>query len=414
MPRQRGPYSGVLFVIYGNMVLYGFVQTMRGVIYPLMKNNFAVSYSRQGFMVFLVSCTSVAACAAAGIFLNRFGFRKSIAAGFAAVLAGMASFLAAPQSGAAAGFPVIAGMFILIQAGLGFFEIGLNGMGAKTFTKKSALMMNLLHFFYGMGAILGPAFAGFVANGLGLNWRLVYPIGLIPTAAMALVTFFVMPKDPPPAGADPGPVPADTAGKSGAGRTAANGFTFWSALREPMVWRFGIILGLASAGEVSTANWSGLYLQDVYGYDPKTTGAAFLSLFYIFYTTVRLFGGFIIEKTGYFKSLLFAAGAIVILFAAGFSLGRNGIWILPFTGLFLAIIYPTVLAVNIRILGERAQTAGSAILVIAFSLGGIIQFLIGLTNRYLGEAWGYRSCIVYTTVMGILLWRLSRIIFLCK
>ncbi|MDR1420729.1 MAG: MFS transporter [Treponema sp.] len=402
MHHQHKASSGILFVIYGNMVLYGFTQTMRGVVYPLVKNSFTVSYSRQGFMVFLVSCTSVAACAAAGVFLNRFGFRKSMAAAFTAVFAGMATFLAAPKDGAAAGFWMIAGMLILIQAGLGFFEIGLNGMGAQTFTKKSALMMNLLHFFYGMGAVLGPLFAGFVINGAGLDWRFVYPAGLVPVAVMALVTFFAAPKEAPPAGAGAATVP------DGSGNGAA-GFTFWSALREPMAWRFGIILGLASAGEVSFANWSGLYLQDVYGYDPRTTGAAFLSLFYILYTTTRLFGGFIIEKAGYFKSLLFVTGASIILFTLGFAFGRNGIWILPFTGLFLAIIWPTVLAVNIHVFGERAQTAGSAILVIAFSLGGIIQFTIGLTNRYLGEAWGFRSCVVYILAMGILIWRLSRI-----
>jgi fucose permease len=413
MLHQRRASSGVFFVIYGNMILYGFVQTMRGVVYPLVKNNFDVSYSRQGFLVFLVSCASVAACAAAGVFLNRFGFRKSMAAAFTAVLAGMASFLAAPEKGAAAGFWIMAGMFILIQSGLGFFEIVLNGMGAKTFTKKSALMMNLLHFFYGMGAVLGPAFAGFIANGLGLSWRLVYPIGLVPVALMALVTFFMAPKETPPAvpaiPADTAPAQADPSGGNG-----AEGFSFWSALREPMVWRFGVILGLASVGDVSMTNWSGLYLQDVYGYDPRTTGAAFLSLFYILYTATRLFGGFVIEKAGYFKSLLFASGAVVILFCSGFILGRNGVWILPFTGLFLAILYPTVLAVNIHVFGKRAQTASSAILVIAFSLGGLIQFLIGITNRYLGEAWGFRSCVLYIAAMGLLLWRLSRIVFLHK
>ncbi|MDR2815482.1 MAG: MFS transporter [Proteiniphilum sp.] len=395
---QRKPYTGILFIIYGNMILYGFIQTMRGVIYPLVKNDFSVSYSRQGFLVFLVSFVSVSACAAAGFFLSRFGFRKSMAAGFTAVTAGMASFLFSPGSSMAGGFWITAGMIVLIHAGLGFFEIGLNGMGARTFTRNSALMMSLLHFFYGVGAVLGPLFAGFTSNGLGLNWRFIYPLGLVPVAVMALVTFFITPKDDPPGTAD-----------SPAGKTpsvSGKQFTFWSALRDPLVWQFGLLLGFVSAGEVGSANWSGLYLQDVYGYDPKTTGAAFLSLFYILYTSSRLLSGFVIEKTGYFRSLSIAACIIIVLFAAGFGLGKNGVWILPFTGFFLAICYPTLLAAGIGIFRERAQTASSAMIVISFSLGGVLQFLIGLVNRYIGEAWGYRCCLVYLIVFAILLQRL--------
>ncbi|MDR2371061.1 MAG: hypothetical protein LBD71_06245, partial [Treponema sp.] len=120
----------------------------------------------------------------------------------------------------------------------------------------------------------------------------------------------------------------------------------------------------------------------------------------------RLLNGFIIEKTGYFRSLSIAVCTIIILFAAGFGLGKNGVWILPFTGFFLAICYPTLLAAGIGIFRERAQTASSAMIVIAFSLGGVLQFLIGLVNRYIGKAWGYRSCLVYVIVFAILLQRL--------
>jgi fucose permease len=408
MSEQRRPSSwkAILFIIYGNMVLYGFVQTMRGVIYPLAKSDFDASYSRQGFLVLLVSCMSVLSCALAGLSLHRFGFRKSIGAGFAALMAGMLFFCFIPPGGAAGGFWVVSGTFLLIQAGLGFFEIGLNGMGAKTFTKKSALMMSLLHFFYGMGAITGPLFAGFVADGIGLNWRFVYPAGLVPVAIMAALTFFITPKDE--TGARPPDISAETPPGMSAAAPRAERFTFRSALKEPMVWRFAVILGLSSAGEVGTINWSGLYLQDVYGYDPKVTGAAFLSLFYILYTASRLFSGFIIEKAGYIRSLLLASAAAITLYALGFLLGRGGIWILPFTGVFLAIIWPTMLAVNISVFRERAQTASSVMLVIAFSLSGVVQFLIGLVNRYAGEAWGYRSCLVYLTIMIILLLRLGR------
>jgi hypothetical protein len=40
--------------------------------------------------------------------------------------------------------------------------------------------------------------------------------------------------------------------------------------------------------------------------------------------------------------------------------------------------------------GKGVQTAVSAIIVIAFSLNEIIQYLVGLINRFISEAWGYK------------------------
>jgi fucose permease len=404
MPRSRR--FSIFFIIYGNMVLYGFIQTIRGVVFPLVKNDFAASYSRQGLLVFLISVMSVLSCIAAGVFLSRFGFKRSLLFGFVLVIAGMASFYFVPAGNKAVfiGFWITAGVFLILQMGLGFFEIGLNGIGVKTFTKKSALMMSLLHFCYGVGAVIGPAFAGFIAGRPAMGWRLIYPLGIIPVGLMALLSFLLAPGRKAEAEASP----VDNPAAGTAGNTGAGGYGFWSAMKDPMVWHFGFLLGLSSVGEMGISNWGGLYLQDVYGLDPKTTGAAFVSLFYILYTVARLFGGFVIEKAGYLRSLLAAVAAILVLLAAGFSLGRNGIWLLPLTGLFLAILYPTLLAVSAGIFRERAQTASSAIIVISFSLNGIIQYSIGLVNRYIGPAWGYRSCILYILVLGILLYRLER------
>jgi fucose permease len=404
MPRSRRFI--LFFIIYGNMVLYGFIQTMRGVVFPLVKNDFAASYSRQGLLVFSISVMSVLSCMAAGVFLSRFGFKRSLLFGFAVVMAGMASFYFVPDGSRAliAGFWITAGMFLLIQMGLGFFEIGLNGIGLKTFTHKSALMMSLLHFFYGAGAVIGPAFAGFIAARPGMGWRHIYPLGLIPVGLMALLSLLLAPGRKAEKGSPENP----SAGMNAGAPSGPGSYGFWSAMKDPVVWRFGFILGLAEVGEMGISNWGGLYLQDVYGLDPKTTGAAFVSLFYILYTAARLLGGFVIEKAGYLRSLLAAVAAILVLLCAGFSLGRNGIWLLPLTGLFLAILYPTLLAVSAGFFRERAQTAGSAIIVISFSFNGLIQYGIGLVNRFIGPAWGYRSCMLYILVLGILLYRFKR------
>lgn len=160
--------------------------------------------------------------------------------------------------------------------------------------------------------------------------------------------------------------------------------------------------------EFGAANWGGLYLRDVYGLDPRVTGAGFVSLFYILFTLSRLFSGWMIERVGYLRSLQMAVVATMLSFLVGFAAGRGGIWVLPVTGLFIAIMWPTVMAVAMQVFAGDAPVATSAIITISGAINGVFQLVIGLTNHYAGFAWGYRSCLLYAAVVLVMLQLLSR------
>ena len=373
----------LVFIIFADMSLLGFLNSMRGVSFPLIKNSFDVSYNNMGLMGALTSFSAVCFCIVSGNFMNRFGLKKTIVSGFFFVVLGAGSLYFASA------FWITVCFFLILQAGFGFFEIGLNGAGVRFFTVKSALMMNLLHFFYGVGAIGGPRFMGFMVNRMDLRWQDVYPLGLVPALILLALTITIR-----FAGREP---------RRPAAGTAPEGPSFWSMLKIPMVWLFGIIIGLSGGLEGISVAWSGLYLQDVYGLDPSVTGAAFLSVFYVLYTLSRFLSGFVIEKIGYMRSTIVSCLAIIILFVSAFVLGRTGIYALPVVGFFIAILWPTVLAISGGVFKENAQTASSAMISIAFTLSGIIQYGVGLTNRYLGAAWGYRSSLLYGTILMLLL-----------
>jgi fucose permease len=379
------------FVVYGNMILYGFAQTMRGVLYPLIKNAYGASYNQQGLMVSLISFAAVLSCVAAGIMLGRLGFKRTLGLGFCVVITGMLFFR---FSG---GFWAAAGFIICVQLGLGFFEISLNGMGVKAFTTKSAMMMTLLHFFYGIGATLGPWFGGMVANSPNLGWREIYLCALAPVIVMAVLTIVLSPGKAREI-AEFGEAPR------------GKGNLQW-AITNSRVWRFALCMGFTGAVEYGAINWGGLYLRDVFSLDPKTVGAAFISVYFFLYTISRLLAGLFIEKTGYFRTVFLAVIVTLGLLIAGFGLGRRGIWVLPITGFFIGIVFPTLLAMSIGVFREKAQAASSVIIVISFSLNGIIQYLVGLINRYVGEAWGYRSSVIYCLVLVCMLMRLRVVLY---
>lgn len=369
-------------IIYATMFLFGLVENIKGVSFPLIKAEYGVAYDSQGGLVSATWFGYVIFCLAASLFMHRFGIKKSILAGYLMVCAGAVATLIAPSFWAAT-FTLL-----IVNAGFGFFEVGTNALGTVVFTSRAALMMSLMHFFYGFGAILGPKAAGVLTGSFNLGWRQVYLAIIIPTALVFLYVLFTR----------------------FSGRTDENSavesplrISFATALRNPLVWLFCLTLGFMEVIEFGAANWGGLYLKDVYGLDPRVVGASFVSMFYILFTISRLFSGLAIEKIGYMRSLYIALGCSILLFIVGFALGRSGILVLPFTGFFIAIMWPTMMAVGMQVFGPDAPVYTSVIITVSGAINGIFQLVIGFTNHLAGEAWGYRSCLIYAFVVLIML-----------
>jgi len=57
--------------------------------------------------------------------------------------------------------------------GLGIFETSGNLLAGEVFTKNTAVMLNFMHLFYGLGSVIGPKFAGFYLIS-GHTWKQYY------------------------------------------------------------------------------------------------------------------------------------------------------------------------------------------------------------------------------------------------
>jgi fucose permease len=385
---QKGaPNKLLFFIIYGTMLIFGLIENIKGVSYPLIKAEFNASYEQQGLMVSLLSSGYVFFCMVAGFFLSRFGVKRALLSGFICIALGLFTVSFMPR------FWTVAAALFLVFAGFGFFEVGINALATQVFTSKAALFMSLAHFFYGVGAVIGPKGAGMLTGMGNSGWRQIYLLS-VPLLALFFVPTLLA-RFPGKPGEAPGP-------DSPSGEEKRLSFLF--ALKNPMVWIFSAALGLMVVIEMGSTNWGSLYFQDVYGFDPRTWGAGFVSGFFILFTISRLVSGFLIEKIGYMRSLIGATGMVILIFALGFGLGARGIWILPALGFFIAIMWPTTMAVVIGFFGRDAAVMSSAVIVLGGAINAVMQLFIGLTNRYLGAAWGYRSCLVYALLlMGVLL-----------
>jgi len=374
--------SLLLFIIlFGAMLIFGFAENIKGVTFPLIKTELNISYEQQGVMVSLMSLSYMAFCFVGGIVIGSFGVKKAFALGFTLMILGLVIVFFMP------GFWSLAFAFVVVFAGLGLFEVSCNALATQLFTFKAALLMSIMHFFYGMGSSLSPRAAGALSSMWG--WRQVYllcvPLALIFLIPSLLARF------------------PQAEVKEGSEKTTTKKITFFTALKNPMVWIFAIALGFMISVELCSSNWAGLYFQDVYNMDPKIEGAAFISNFYILFTASRLLSGFAIEKIGYIRSLFIGTLAAVVILIVGFVLGPKGIYVLPGLGFCTAIFWPTMMAVAMTYFREDAPIMTSAIIVIAGALNSGVQFLMGLTNRLIGNAWGYRSALLYTILAVIAL-----------
>jgi fucose permease len=385
---KKFTHTYLLFIItYATMFLFGFIENIKGVSFPLIKTEFGVSYDNQGGLVSITWFGYVIFCLLASLFMQRFGIKKSILAGYIMICTGAFATLLAPS------FWAVSLTLLIVNTGFGFFEVGTNALGTAVFTKRAALMMSLMHFFYGFGAILGPKTAGLLTESFGFSWRKVYIVVIIPTLLIFLFALFTRFNE--------------NQHESNSEQSSAK-ITFASALKNPIVWLFCITLGFMEVIEFGAANWGGLYLQDVYNLDPRIVGASFVSTFYILFTLSRLFSGLAIEKIGYLRSLFIAVLCSIVFFFIGFALGRKGIWILTVTGFFIATLWPTIMAYAMKVFGKDAPTVTSVIITVSGAINGVFQLIIGFTNQYVGESWGYRSCLLYSIIVLIMLYFLSK------
>src|SRR5574338_1077566 len=121
----------LFLVIYATMFLFGLVENIKGVSSPLVKSEFGVNYESQGGLVSITWFGYVIFCLAASLFLQHFGIKKSILAGYILVGLGAIATLAAPS------FWLVTLTLLIVNAGFGFYEVGANALASVVFTTRA-------------------------------------------------------------------------------------------------------------------------------------------------------------------------------------------------------------------------------------------------------------------------------------
>lgn len=366
----------MITLAFSIMIVFGFLMNLKGVLIPVIKANFNVSYSSIGLMIFIGDIGYMIATFFGGIIGEKFGIKRLLKFGFILIIISIIYMNLVKT------FSLFVLLMFCIAMGAGCFEIGLNSLGAQIFVANAAVMMNLLHFFYGAGSSVSPKFAGWLlAN--GVTWRRIYTYSLLLICAVfifLLITSFPENK-----------------------KTEKNSkLSLIQIVSSKKIWLFTGVLGFCIVAEVGIANWFINFLQVVHGFNADRS-SLYLSIFFIVFTVGRMVGGFLAERAGYINILFYFTFTILALFAGGLLTG--GIWVIlfSFTGFFISIMYPTVMTIIMKEYRTDTTAVIGFIITAAGAVNMIVNWIIGKTSDYFGVYTGFASIWVYDALIIVFL-----------
>ncbi|ABK61478.1 MULTISPECIES: MFS transporter [Clostridium] len=339
------------------MILVAMYDNVRGPFVPAIKSDFAVNNKEISWTLLACSLGYMVFTYLGGFLSENIGHKKVFILGFLLiVLSPIGLFLSK-------NFAIYMLNLFILNAGQALIAIGVNTMIPLIAVGFQAVLMNLTHFFYGLGATITQRLTGVMLYN-GMTWRQVYLIIAIISAVIFVGFIFIK-------------MPSATT------TTKAEKIDYKSILTNKLVYFYMGTLGFYIAAEQNTGAWFVNFMYDNYGFNEKKC-SFYAALFFGMLTIGRLLGGFVVEKIGYFKSVLISVAIALILYLSGLVLGESGIIIISISGLFFAIVFPTMVVTLSHVFKKNVSYITGLVVTVGSFIGMVMNLLIGFLNDVIG------------------------------
>lgn len=344
--------------------IFGFIDNIKGPALPNLLQDLNFSYSQGGGLFLGAYFGFMIATLLAGPLSDLLGNHWILLA------AGVLVTLGTLGLSQAVAYPLLFVAMLVVGLGLGAIEVGGNGLIVALHPQAQGRFLNLLATFHGIGSTIAPLYAAWVLTGVG-SWRQVFFYGA-PLAALLALLFLL------------------TAKPTGPKREGAS--FAWSTLRttgfSPTMIGFYFAVGLYVAAELGVAAWLVEYLMQAKGL-AQATASYYLSGFFACVMVGRLVGSVLVERIGYLRSVQIAAAGALLCILSGLMAPPALAFLLPLSGLFCSIIFPTITAAVSHLHPQNTGTI-LGLLFTAAGLGGTLgPAAIGVVSDVLGVSWGF-------------------------
>jgi fucose permease len=313
-----------------------------------------------------------------GFLADRIGRLRTIILGL--VLYGASSLLVA----AFGSFPVLVALLAASGLGISVFKTAALALigDVTSSSREHTRFMNNVEGFFAIGAIAGPAIVA-VLIGVGVSWKWLYVVAAV--ICLGLVIMASVVQAPPP-------------------RVAverASAAQMLSIMRDPLAMGFSLLVALYVAVEVAIYVWMPTYLA---GYEGSLLWlqAWALTLFFVLRAAGRFLGAWLLDHVRWTVALVVLGFLIFACFLGALLGGLSvGVFLLPLTGLFMSIIYPTLNSKAISCFPKhRHGAAAGVILFFTAAAAAAGPLAMGVVSDVWGNA---RAGFVLATVFALLL-----------
>ncbi|MGM9974816.1 MAG: MFS transporter [Clostridiaceae bacterium] len=353
----RTRFPGALIILFVVMILAGITENSKGIFIPGFKEYFIIGDKEISYMIMGTSLTYMIANFLGGYLCERLGQKLVLTLGVIILILSLV-MMSISQS-----FLAFAIWIGINSAGLGFAGIAGNTLLPVIVLSFQSLAMNLMHFFYGFGSTIGQRSFGFFLD-KGISWRQLYLIVAVAIGILFLILFFIS-------------FPEVKEKK------AEEKLSIKEIFSNRLIVLYMIALGTYVAAEICTSNWLVNYLAEEYSLG-ENSASVYLSAFFLIFALGRLFGGFVVERLGSFKTVIVSLIIALVLFTGGLLLGEGALFLIALSGLFFAITFPTVIATIPKVFPvSSAYITGIVVTSTSFQ-SMLLNYAFGSANDYFG------------------------------
>jgi fucose permease len=291
-----------------------------GSVIPKVIQDFHLSLKAGGTFQYAPMTAIALGAILLGFLADSFGRKRTIILGL--LLYGVSSLLFA--FGNSFGFFVA--LLALAGLGISIFKIGALALvgDISHSPEQHTSTMNLIEGFFGVGSIAGPAIVAVLLTH-GLSWKWLYVVAAAICALLVLAAFTVR----YPVVTHPSDEPVDLAHTL-------------RMMRDPCALGFSTLIMLYVAVEVAIYVWMPTYLQGYHGTHTWLAAWA-LTIFFVLRAGGRFFGIWLLRQFHWGAVLALLSLAILACFAGSLVGGvGTGVLLLPCSGLFMSMMYPTL------------------------------------------------------------------------
>lgn len=364
-------------------ILIGVNDGAIGVIIPSMRAHYGINNATIAILFLFSTVGYLIAAFNSGLLVEKLGTRNFLLLGVGAFLAAAVVLSLMPP------FLLLLCMLLPLGFGGAVLDAGLNAYIAGL--PRNTALLNYLHAFYGVGALLGPI----IASGLlafGFDWNSVYVVWIALSGILFIGTGFIFKGHA---------IEKREAGVQAEGKRNV----LVTALTMRAVWLAALFLLFYVGTETSLGSWSYSFLTEERHGVPLFMGWV-VSGYWLGLTLGRLTLARLAQRIGDKRLIQYCL--------VGVAIGILLVWLVPFsavsavglclTGYSLGPIFPTTIALMSRLVSARVLPSAVGFLASFGSLGSaFFPWLAGNLAQLIG-LWTLLPYAICLTVIMLGLW----------